>query len=97
MGYRRGGGSRQGGGRSGPPYGPYGGGFVPPQFGYGPYGVPYGPAPGPFPGWGGYAYPAPPPPEEELEMLRDQAEYLEGALADIRKRIEELEAEAREE
>jgi prefoldin subunit 5 len=32
-------------------------------------------------------------PEQEIEMLRDQAEYLEGALEDIRKRIEELEAE----
>jgi hypothetical protein len=30
-------------------------------------------------------------------MLRDQAEYLEEALADIRGRIEQLEAEIREE
>jgi len=99
-GYGRGGGAGQGGRgsrRSYGLYGPYGGGFVPPQPGYGPYGVPYGPPPGPVPNWGGYAYPAPPPPEQELGMLRDQAEYLEGALGDIRKRIEELEAETREE
>ena len=49
-----------------------------------------------LPAWGGYGYPAPPQPEQELGMLRDQAEYVEGALADIRKRIEELEAETRE-
>ena len=37
-------------------------------------------------------YPPPPAPEQELDMLKDQAEYLEQALSDIRKRIEELEA-----
>ncbi len=100
MGYGRGSGAGQGGRRSRRywgPYGPYGAGVVPPQPGYGPYGVPYGPPSGPFAGWGGYAYPAPPPLEEELEMLREQEEYLKGALEDIRRRIEELEAEMREE
>ena len=35
-------------------------------------------------------WPAPPSREQEVEALRDQAEYLEGALGDIRRRIEEL-------
>lgn len=52
-----------------------------------------------LPGWAraGVPYAAPyetaPTKEQELEMLRDQAEYFEGALGDLRKRIEELEAE----
>jgi hypothetical protein len=55
------------------------------------------------PGWAraGYGYPAyagpavgGPPKEQELEMLRSQAEHFEGALADIKQRIEQLEAEA---
>ena len=50
-----------------------------------------------LPGWGAYGYPAPPPVAQELEMLRDQAEYLEDALKEIRQRIEELEAQTTEE
>ena len=83
MGYGRGGGAGQGGRRSRRyygPYDPYGAGFVPPQPGYGPYGVPYGPLPGPFPGWGPYPYFGPPSPEQELEMLREQAQYLDCLL-----------------
>ena len=61
----------------------------------GAYGAPYPPPAAPFPGFGYGAYPPPPPPEQEVEMLREQAEYIEQALADIRKRMEELEAEAK--
>jgi len=96
MGYGRAGG--QGGGRSRRNYGtwgPYGGW---PAGGYGAYPPPYGPPPGPYAGYGYSPYmPPPPPPEQELEMLREQAEYLEGMLGDIRKRIEELEAEVQQE
>jgi len=100
MSYGSGGGRRGGGrGRSGYPYPPYGAGYGPysPPYapyspGYGAYGPAYPPPGAPY---GGYApYPPPPPPEQELEMLRDQAQYLEDTLAEIRKRIEELEAEA---
>lgn len=100
MGYGQRGGAGQGrrrSRRSYRPYGPYGGGFIPAQPAYGPYAGPFGAPPGAFAGPAGYAYPAPPQPEQELEMLRDQAEYLEEALADIRGRIEQLEAEIREE
>ena len=41
---------------------------------------------------GGFA--GPPAPEQEIQALRGQAEYLEGALDDVKKRIEQLEAEA---
>jgi hypothetical protein len=34
--------------------------------------------------------------EQELAMLRSQAEHFKGALADVRQRIEQLEAEAQE-
>ena len=50
-----------------------------------------------MPAWGapGYAYAqAPgyaPAPEQEANALRSQAEYLENSLAEIRKRMEELE------
>jgi len=44
-----------------------------------PYGVPYGPAP---------------TKEQELDMLKGQAEYFEDALDGIKKRITELEAKA---
>ncbi len=93
MGYGRGG---SGGGRRRyrPPYGSYGPGFGPSWPGYGPYGALYPPPMVPFGGYG--AYPPPPPPEEELEMLKDQAEYLEQVLEDVRKRIGELEAEVKE-
>jgi len=90
-----GGRGRVGGRRAWTPY--YAGAYAPPYAGgYGPYGVAYGPLPGRVPGWGGLSYPTPPQPEQELAMLRDQAEYFEGALEDIRKRIEELEAETPE-
>ena len=82
-----GGGGGRGGGRRYPPaYGGYG-----PWPGYGPYGAPCPPPVAPFGGYGPYA--PPPPPEQELEMLRDQAQYLEQVLGDVRQRIEELEAE----
>jgi len=50
-----------------------------------------------IPAWGGIAYAAAPQPEQELGMLRTQAESLEETLADIRKRIEELDAQTKEE
>lgn len=61
-------------------------------FGWGPlpWGVPYVPAYGP-------AYSASYRPEDEVAALRDQAKYLEEALQDIRKRIEEIEASAEKE
>ena len=34
--------------------------------------------------------------EQEVEMLRGQAEYFEDALAGIKKRLEELETKAKE-
>ena len=51
-----------------------------------------------YPAFGGtapYGYPltATAAKQQEMDGLKGQAEYLEGALADIRKRIEELEAE----
>ena len=56
-----------------------------------------------FPAWGAYPYGAGYPPvaatptrEQELDGLKGQAEYFEGALGDLRKRIEELEAEKAE-
>ncbi len=36
---------------------------------------------------------AQPNPEQEVELLKNQAEYFEGALEDIKKRIDELEAQ----
>lgn len=49
-----------------------------------------------FTGMAPYGYPlsATAAREQETDALKGQAEYLEGALADIRKRIEELDAEA---
>jgi len=51
-----------------------------------------------MPAWG---YPAAAPPvaappsrEAEAQLLKNQAEYLEGSLADIRKRLDELEKES---
>ncbi len=35
--------------------------------------------------------------QQQLDVLKSQAEYFEGALADIRKRIEELENQAKKE
>jgi hypothetical protein len=50
------------------------------------------------PAWGAApeaaAYASTLPPERELEVLRSQSEYFGSALAEIRKRIEELEAAA---
>jgi hypothetical protein len=39
----------------------------------------------------------PPTAQDELEALRQQAEYFEQSLGDIRKRIDELDAEAKSE
>jgi hypothetical protein len=52
-----------------------------------------------WPAWGfggPYAPPAPDAPgrEQEVEMLRQQAEYLAGALDEVKKRLEELESQA---
>jgi hypothetical protein len=50
-----------------------------------------------LPAWGAAppVYGAPPTREQELSALKAQAEGFEGALSDIRKRIEELEAEGK--
>lgn len=46
-----------------------------------------------LPAWGGYPPYAPAPTaEQELDVLKSQAEHFSGALDDIKKRIEELEA-----
>jgi hypothetical protein len=55
-----------------------------------------------YPAWGGPANPYQPFPaqsitaEQELQGLKQQAEYFEGALEEIKKRIEQLEAESKE-
>jgi hypothetical protein len=55
-----------------------------------------------YPAWGGAVNPHPPFPaqsmaaEQELQGLKQQAEYFEGALEEIKKRIEQLEAESKE-
>jgi hypothetical protein len=61
-------------------------------FGHGWY---YGPRPtwGP-PAWGPPAYAAPPTPEQEIEVLRHQAQQLQDQLKAIERRIEELAPEA---
>jgi len=57
-----------------------------------------------YPAWGGYAepygpgpYPAPfaqaPTPEQELTSLKQQAEYFQDSLDEIKKRMEELESQ----
>ena len=56
------------------------------RHGYYPMGVPGGP-----PAYGVAPYYAPPSGEHEAQALRTQAEYLEGTLGEIRKRITELE------
>ena len=48
--------------------------------------------PGAPPAYGMAPYYAGPAPEHETQALRTQAEQLEGALEEIRKRIAELEA-----
>jgi len=42
----------------------------------------------------GYA-PVAPTREQELEMLKQQASYFQGALTDIQKRIDELETQTK--
>jgi hypothetical protein len=58
-----------------------------------------------YPAWGGvvhpyapYAAPVPPAvaPEQELQGLKQQAEFFESALEEIKKRIEQVEAEGKE-
>jgi hypothetical protein len=55
-----------------------------------------------YPAWGGAVNPYQPFPaqsmaaEQELQGLKQQAEYFEGALEEIKKRIEQLEAESKE-
>lgn len=50
-----------------------------------------------LPGWmrgnRGGARPSGSAPEQELAMLKGQAEYFEGALAELKKRMEEIQAE----
>lgn len=48
-----------------------------------------------WPGWG--CWPPAVAPEDELESLKNQAGFLERALENIRKRIEELSAKSRSE
>jgi hypothetical protein len=55
-----------------------------------------GPVGGPGADWGGYwgaPYGAAPTREQEVDALKSQAEYFEGALEDIKTRLAELEAE----
>jgi len=60
------------------------------RFGAGRFGwAPMGPG---YPAYGGVA-PAAPAPEQGLETLRQQANYFQGALEDIQKRIDELGAQ----
>jgi hypothetical protein len=47
----------------------------------------------PYPAYG----PAAPAPQQELEALRQQAGYFQGALEDIQKRIDELQSEGKSE
>ena len=53
-----------------------------------------------YPAWGGVAAPsyappvAPPTAQQELAGLKQQAEYFQNALDEIKKRIEQLEAES---
>lgn len=75
-----GGGWGRGGGRG------RGRGFGAGRFGAVPVGAGY-PAYGPI-------APAPPAREQELETLKQQAAHLQGALADIQRRIEQLATEA---
>lgn len=61
-------------------------GWAPPgawAWGAPPYGVPYAPEPMPMPE---------PTPEQEATALKAHAQHLDGVLADIRKRLDELEA-----
>ena len=61
---------------------------------YGPYpGAPYAPAYGPY---AATPYAPAAPPEAELDALKTQADYFTKALAEIRQRIDELQAEQKE-
>ena len=55
---------------------------------------------GGYPAYGGGPYGAPSAPpiskEQELNMLKDQAEYLKSSLNELDKRIEELEGQAQQ-
>ena len=53
----------------------------------------YGPAWGAAPAWGYPPYATPPQPEQEVEFLRGQAEWLQQQLDEIGQRIKELEPE----
>jgi hypothetical protein len=53
-----------------------------------------GPAWGPSPAWGYASYPVPPAPEQEVDALRTQAQWLREQLDAIERRIQELEPEA---
>jgi len=46
-----------------------------------------------LPARGGYPYSVAPTREQALGVLKEEAQYMEDALADIKKRVEELEAE----
>ena len=80
-------GGRRRGGYSGAPYGSSAYGYSAP-YGYGVPSAPYG-APA------GVPYGAGPTSQQELDALQGQSEYLEDELEGIRKRIGELEAEAK--
>jgi hypothetical protein len=49
---------------------------------------------GAAPGWygGGYNRPVPPSRDQEMDMLKNEAEYVENELKQIRARMEELES-----
>jgi hypothetical protein len=60
-------------------------------------GIPPGTYSEPYPGYGAVAYPPQEvTPQQEIDALKGQAEYFEGALDGIRKHIAELEASAAE-
>ena len=61
-----------------------------------PYGAPYTAAPNVAPYGYAVPYAAAPSPQQEADALKGQAEYLDDALAGIRKRLAELEAEQAE-
>lgn len=58
------------------------------------YGGPVGAVP--YAGAGGAPFTQAMAPEQEVEMLKAQAEYFDDALGGIKKRIEELESKAKE-
>ncbi len=68
-------------------YGPWQPGYMPP---YAPPSYPYG--------WGWGPWPPPPPldPEQELEMLEDYKESLEGMIEDLKEELEGVKARIEE-